>query len=345
MIMELIDAIKLVRDNIAKHARTLSTNEALTRYALVDPILRALGWDTEDPEIVVPEYSTPTGTPDYVLFWNGKEYIAVEVKSLGKNLTSALANGFRYCWSNRIPFYLITDGNLWELHEVLTPGGRKIFELQINGSSHDSTYHIIHDLIILHRLLMPIPLSFTSRTSPASSPPSSASAVGSTTSSPNALLPPTTPPSPPSPTLPPASITPTSSSAPAPGHPGAKSISLHDLVASASHIKNSPPPSNMTCPDGTRIPLSTWKSILVETIKYLDKHGMLPAPPYHYRGNSGSPLYVLGTSVKIRDPEVVQTSYGRIQVTIGWNSENLVKRAEKLITDSGLSSRDFILSW
>jgi predicted type IV restriction endonuclease len=53
---ELLEAIKRVCERIKRYENQLRQNEMLTRYALVDPILRALGWDTEDPEQVVPEF-------------------------------------------------------------------------------------------------------------------------------------------------------------------------------------------------------------------------------------------------------------------------------------------------
>ena len=43
LLEELIDAIKRVRGRIERHDDELSRNEMLTRYALVDSILRALG--------------------------------------------------------------------------------------------------------------------------------------------------------------------------------------------------------------------------------------------------------------------------------------------------------------
>ena len=34
----------------------LRQSEMQTRYALIDPLLRELGWDTENPALVRPEY-------------------------------------------------------------------------------------------------------------------------------------------------------------------------------------------------------------------------------------------------------------------------------------------------
>jgi predicted type IV restriction endonuclease len=45
----LLEAIERVKDRAEKSHGELQKSEALTRYVLIDPILRALGWDTEDP--------------------------------------------------------------------------------------------------------------------------------------------------------------------------------------------------------------------------------------------------------------------------------------------------------
>jgi hypothetical protein len=96
-------------------------SEALTRYALIDPILRALGWDTEDPEQVRPEFPTETGKPDYALIWEGKPRIMVEAKPLGADLREARLKGINYTNAKGVPFFICTDGNLWEVYEVFRP--------------------------------------------------------------------------------------------------------------------------------------------------------------------------------------------------------------------------------
>ena len=53
-------------------ARPLRQSEALTRATLIDPLLRELGWDTEDPALVAPEYRLGRGYADYALLSNGQ---------------------------------------------------------------------------------------------------------------------------------------------------------------------------------------------------------------------------------------------------------------------------------
>ena len=65
---EILKVIEKVKKRAEEFRDTLSHNEFATRYALIDPVLRALGWNTEDPSKVVPELSTNQGTPDYALY-------------------------------------------------------------------------------------------------------------------------------------------------------------------------------------------------------------------------------------------------------------------------------------
>ena len=50
MILEsLLELVETLKARIDTHGDQLRKSEALTRYALIDPLLRELGWDTEDP--------------------------------------------------------------------------------------------------------------------------------------------------------------------------------------------------------------------------------------------------------------------------------------------------------
>ncbi len=152
---DLLEAIERVRKRIDLHGALLRKSEMLTRYALIDPLLRALGWDTEDPDQVQPEISTEQGRPDYGLLWEGSVWVMVEAKSLGTSLDKARDEGFRYCWKHKVPFFVVTDGDLWELHDLRQMGGEEIFRLQI---SKDSLGESARKLLALWRPAMPTAL-------------------------------------------------------------------------------------------------------------------------------------------------------------------------------------------
>ncbi|MEM3191828.1 MAG: hypothetical protein QW292_07020 [Candidatus Parvarchaeota archaeon] len=113
-----IELINKLKDKITKYRDEFSKSEALVRYALIDPFLRSLGWDTEDPSVVKPEYSTEAGRPDYALFIEGetKPIAFVGAKKLGKY--EDLNQHISYCVSEGVRYFIATDGQKWELYET-----------------------------------------------------------------------------------------------------------------------------------------------------------------------------------------------------------------------------------
>lgn len=130
---DLVDVINKCRERAQTFAEDLRKNEALTRYVLIDPILRALGWDTEDPSQIVPEFSTESGVPDYALFHEGKNYVVIEAKALGQNLDTARKKTIEYCWTRGVPYYTVTNGIKWEIYDVFSadPQKRKIVSVDL----------------------------------------------------------------------------------------------------------------------------------------------------------------------------------------------------------------------
>lgn len=115
----LLDKAQLIRSRISEHRQELSRSEALTRYALVDPLLRALDWNTEDPSQVVPEYSDPLGRADYALLnVDGRPFITIEAKKLGERLEKAAMQGIQYTLQKGIPYFVVTDGQRWHVYET-----------------------------------------------------------------------------------------------------------------------------------------------------------------------------------------------------------------------------------
>ena len=131
----LLKALESVGHKLERYEDLLRRNEALTRYALIDPVLRALGWDTEDPSKVIPEFSTQSGVPDYALLWEGEPFMMVEAKAYGEDLTAAKKKGFAYCWENKVRYYTITDGSSWEIYDIWEPGGKLLVQTSLKEDS------------------------------------------------------------------------------------------------------------------------------------------------------------------------------------------------------------------
>ena len=121
-IEDLLELVDTLRKRIDKHSVALGKSEALTRYALIDPLLRGLGWDTDDPALVIPEYREPSTNrkPDYVLLNKGNPFIVVEAKKLGENLrdTKIIQQALNDCSFTESQFFSLTDGRVWDLYDL-----------------------------------------------------------------------------------------------------------------------------------------------------------------------------------------------------------------------------------
>ena len=67
----------------SEHREYIQGHEARTRMVLVDPLLRELGWNPENPDEVQVEFKLEAGEPDYVLMKDGKPVAIIEAKRLG----------------------------------------------------------------------------------------------------------------------------------------------------------------------------------------------------------------------------------------------------------------------
>ena len=338
--MELMNTLLKVRDRIAQHGAALQQNEMLTRYALIDPVLRALGWDTEDPTIVVPEYTTPTGRMDYVLFWDNQRYIALEAKAWQGNLPGARNTGFQYCWHNQIPFYLISDGDTWELYDMTVQGGHILFNLQITKAVPLGP--TAYALMRLHRAFMPLPAKNISAVV------SSATAIGQSTLPSGSIGSPSTisasPPyvsSSPSPgTISPS--TPTSGVA----SMASQGVSLADLHRQGYPVTGKQP-KQVIFPNNISAPVRTWKDLLIEIVRYLVRVGKLPTAPFSVGLKGQSYLYnttpTRASGNPMRQPDQVSTSQGTIYVETHGSANWICRAVYTLVSAAGVNPQDITI--
>ena len=119
MLLEsLLECVNGIRGRIDAHGPAFRRSEAQTRYALIDPLLRELGWDTQNPNLVVPEYNSGNGRADYALLNGGKPAMMVEAKSLDTPLQGVVAQGIQYCLMEGTGHFSVTDGRRWEIYET-----------------------------------------------------------------------------------------------------------------------------------------------------------------------------------------------------------------------------------
>ena len=118
----LLELVQTLSSRIDRHGPALRQSEALTRYALIDPLLRGLGWDTSDPGMVIPEYRSGNGRADYALMKDGSPTMMLEAKSLDTPLQdTGLAQGINYCLMQGTSFFCVSDGRQWEIYETHKP--------------------------------------------------------------------------------------------------------------------------------------------------------------------------------------------------------------------------------
>lgn len=119
---DLVSVIETLKARLETHRQELEANEIRTRMALIDPLLQALGWDTADPALVLPEYDLSGKKPDYALLDGTATPVAfVEAKHLGISLASHREQIVRYAVLSGVPYAGLTDGDHWELYRAFNP--------------------------------------------------------------------------------------------------------------------------------------------------------------------------------------------------------------------------------
>lgn len=118
MLVKKLEEIKLVAH---KYRAKLTQSEATTRAVLIDPVIRTLGWDLSNPEMVEFERSYQGTKLDYALNdGQGEVRFIVEAKALGVNLSndSIFTKILSYAITYRIPNIYLTDGIIWKHYKL-----------------------------------------------------------------------------------------------------------------------------------------------------------------------------------------------------------------------------------
>ena len=99
---------------LAKNQTLPRLGEAATRQAAINPVLRALGWNPENLDEVVPEFPVPGGgKADYCLRNAGLSRVLIEVKSAGTQLEAHQDQLLGYAIAGGAPIAVLTDGLNW----------------------------------------------------------------------------------------------------------------------------------------------------------------------------------------------------------------------------------------
>ena len=115
-------AVGKVRKYIETQRDILQDSEGQTRVILIDPILNALGWQTNNPNSVRHEYEMGNGKADYALIdpETHKPFVIVEAKKLGdERLERHIPQIDHYAGDQAsiVRYGVITNGNIWRVFE------------------------------------------------------------------------------------------------------------------------------------------------------------------------------------------------------------------------------------
>jgi len=118
------DIIETVVERIKKYRSLYEQSEMQVREGIVNPILRGLGWNPENPEEVQHNVSSEEGIPDYSLFKNNKKVLFIEAKKLSidiekREVIRQLAN---YCFGEGMKYGALTNGSIWVLFRAFQEG-------------------------------------------------------------------------------------------------------------------------------------------------------------------------------------------------------------------------------
>lgn len=113
----LIETLRLIIERTEKFHLLYEQNEMAVRDQLVNPLLRALGWNPENPEEVQLNVSTEEGVPDYSLIKQGKKTLFVEAKKLSADIEQrdAMQQLAKYASAEGTKYGVLTNGMVWML--------------------------------------------------------------------------------------------------------------------------------------------------------------------------------------------------------------------------------------
>ena len=115
----LVSALRDARQAIDQHKEHLSKNEIRTRNVLIDPVLRALGWDVSILDDVDVEHGAGKKRVDYALLGNDRRpVVLIEAKKLDEDLNSNRTQMLTYCTEVGVRYGVLTDGNCWDLYNL-----------------------------------------------------------------------------------------------------------------------------------------------------------------------------------------------------------------------------------
>ncbi len=130
-------AVALIRSGVLN-------NEAGVKLSVILPILRALDWEDDNPDEIRPDVSIAGGKVDYLLLRRHGEPLAfMKIRRSGSMDAADEKYLFAYASKNKIPFVILTDGNLWDFYLSTANGTlseRRFYRAELKREERISEY-------------------------------------------------------------------------------------------------------------------------------------------------------------------------------------------------------------
>jgi hypothetical protein len=124
------EVLPQIIEKIKNHRSLYEQNEMAVRNHIIDPILKNLGWNTENPAEVQPNMSTDEGgIPDYSLIKDGETILFLEAKrmSVGVEKNEIIRQLAHYSSDEGKGYGVLTNGIVWILIRSFEEG-KKLHE-------------------------------------------------------------------------------------------------------------------------------------------------------------------------------------------------------------------------
>ena len=168
---DLARLIETLQGVIRHHGEAIGSYEYRTRMLLVVPLLNALGWDTTDPAMVIPDYRVGNGKIDYALLGSGqgsrgrRPIAFIDVKPLGAEIVDAnRTKALIIANLADVNYVGITNGDHWELYDAIDQSlivDQRILSISIR---HQDAFICARELLAaFFRLTVPSAWSTTER--------------------------------------------------------------------------------------------------------------------------------------------------------------------------------------
>jgi hypothetical protein len=316
----LSETISQVKESAEQYRDTLQRNEAATRAVLIDPILRALGWDTANIYMVEVEKSLEQTRVDYALYdRNASVGLVVEAKPLATNLNdnSITMNIVKYAYVYNTQQIFLTDGLIWKHVTITGPGNMPIEVIDFTKDTNvDCASFLVQrldaarfwpeeqtidelaqriaqlesNLATLQKVVSQLTGPSTANPDPVKSPPSPESSLSN-----------------------PPSVGPT------------KNSGFVNLDAVRDATKTAP--SLLRLPDGTEVKVNRWRDVLRECCKFAltnNPHIPIPLPD-----RAGKKVRLLDTVKPPSGISFVQEEYNnqKIFLYVNYDANNCISNA------------------